>query len=141
MQLFSKEAFIELLLRIPIVLIALSVHEAAHAYASYRLGDPTARNFGRITLNPAKHFDPIGALCLLLFRFGWAKPVPVNTRHFKNPRRDMALTALAGPMSNVLLGFLGILLLKLLTLLLPLMPPTTIFLNLTLRQSASYTIH
>lgn len=110
MQLLREDPLqllLELLLRVPIVLIAISVHEAAHAYAAYRLGDPTARNFGRITLNPLKHFDPLGALCLLLFRFGWAKPVPINSRHFKKPRRDMALTALAGPMSNLLLGFLG----------------------------------
>lgn len=101
---------LELLLRLPIILIALSVHEAAHAYAAYKLGDPTARNFGRLTLNPFKHFDPIGALCMLIFRFGWAKPVPVNSRHFKKPRRDMALTALAGPLSNILLALGGIIL-------------------------------
>lgn len=98
----------EYLLRIPVILIALCVHESAHAYIAYRLGDPTARNLGRITLNPAKHLDPIGAICMLLFRFGWAKPVPVNARNFKNPRRDMALTSFAGPVSNLLLGFIGV---------------------------------
>lgn len=110
------EAFINrlpsLLLSLPIVLLALSVHEAAHGYAAYRLGDPTARNLGRLTLNPLKHLDPMGFLCMLLFRFGWAKPVPVNTRHFKNPRRDMALTGIAGPISNVLLAFLFVVLLR-----------------------------
>ncbi len=110
------EAFINrlpsLLLSLPIVLLALSVHEAAHGYAAYRLGDPTARNFGRLTLNPLKHLDPVGFICMVLFRFGWAKPVPVNTRNFKNPRRDMALTGIAGPISNVLLAFLFVVLLR-----------------------------
>lgn len=110
------EAFINrlpsLLLSLPIVLLALSVHEAAHGYAAYRLGDPTARNFGRLTLNPLKHLDPVGFICMVLFRFGWAKPVPVNTRNFKNPRRDMALTGIAGPISNVLLAFLFIVFLR-----------------------------
>ena len=98
----------ELLLRIPALLLALTVHEVAHGYIAMKLGDPTARNLGRLTLNPVKHFDPIGALCMLLFRFGWAKPVPINTRYFKNPKRDMALTALAGPASNFLMAFVGV---------------------------------
>ncbi len=95
---------------IPIVLIALTVHEVSHGYMAYRLGDPTARNLGRLSLNPLKHLDPIGALCLLIFRFGWAKPVPINTRYFKHNRRDTALTALAGPVSNLILAFIGVLL-------------------------------
>lgn len=97
----------ELLLRIPALLLALTVHEVAHGYVAMKLGDPTARNLGRLTLNPLKHFDPFGALCMLLFRFGWAKPVPINTRYFRKPRRDMALTALAGPASNFLMAFAG----------------------------------
>lgn len=107
-QLINNPA--EFLLRIPIILIALSVHESAHAFVAYKLGDPTARNFGRITLNPVKHFDIIGGLCMLLFGFGWAKPVPVNSRNFREPKRDMALTSFAGPVSNLILGFIGILL-------------------------------
>lgn len=79
------------LLSLPIILFALSAHETAHGYVAYRLGDPTARNLGRLTLNPLKHLDPIGFLCMVFFHFGWAKPVPINTRNFKNPRRDMAL--------------------------------------------------
>ncbi|MBQ7828533.1 MAG: site-2 protease family protein [Clostridia bacterium] len=98
------------LLSIPVILIALTVHEVSHGYAAYKLGDPTARNFGRLTLNPLKHLDPIGAICMLIAGFGWAKPVPINTRYFKNPRRDMALSALAGPMSNFILAFFGVLL-------------------------------
>ena len=101
-----------ILLMIPIMLIALPVHEMAHAWVAHKLGDPTARNFGRLSLNPMKHFDPLGFLCMLFFRIGWAKPVPINARNFKKPRRDMALSALAGPVSNLLLGFLGVLLLN-----------------------------
>ncbi len=95
------------ILRIPIVLLSLSVHEVAHGYAAYKLGDPTARNLGRLSLNPLKHLDPIGAICMLLFRFGWAKPVPINTRYFKKPKRDMALSALAGPLSNLIMAFIA----------------------------------
>lgn len=103
---------ISLLLTLPIVLLSLSVHETAHGYVSYKLGDPTARNLGRLTLNPLKHIDPLGFLCMLLFGFGWAKPVPINTRYFKKPKRDMAISALAGPVSNLLLAVLFALLLK-----------------------------
>ena len=104
---------ISLLLSLPIVLLSLSVHETAHGYAAMKLGDPTARNLGRLTLNPAKHIDPIGFICMVLFGFGWAKPVPINTRYFKNPKRDMALTGLAGPVSNLLLALLFAILLRL----------------------------
>ena len=97
----------EWLLRIPIVLLSLTVHEVAHGYAAYKLGDPTARNLGRLSLNPLKHLDPIGALCMLVFRFGWAKPVPISTRYFKKPKRDMALSALAGPLSNLIMAFVA----------------------------------
>ena len=107
---------IQLLLTLPIILIALSLHETAHGYAAYKLGDPTAHSLGRLTLNPAKHLDPIGFICMLLFGFGWAKPVPINTRYFKKPRRDMLITAVAGPISNVLLAFIFALLMKLLIL-------------------------
>lgn len=113
------------LLSVPSILIALTVHEVAHGYAAYRLGDPTARNLGRLSLNPLKHLDPIGTLCMLLAGFGWAKPVPINTRNFKNPRRDMALSALAGPVSNVLLGFAGVLLQAIFLKLFAAFPPTT----------------
>lgn len=95
---------------IPCILIALTVHEVAHGWMAYLLGDPTAKNMGRLTLNPFKHLDPLGTLCMLLFRFGWARPVPINSRYFKKPRRDVALTALAGPVSNILMAFIGILL-------------------------------
>ena len=103
---FDSQKLIEILIRLPIVLISLSVHEVAHGYAAYKLGDPTARNLGRLSLNPLKHLDPIGAICMLLFRFGWAKPVPINTRYFKKPKRDMAISALAGPLSNLIMAFI-----------------------------------
>lgn len=102
-----------LLISLPIVLLSLSVHELSHGYIALRLGDPTARNMGRLTLNPIKHIDVIGFICMLLFHFGWANPVPINTRHFKNPRRDMALTGAAGPVSNLLLAVVFAVLLRL----------------------------
>ena len=100
------------LLNLIIVLLALTVHEVAHGYAAYKLGDPTARAFGRLSLNPIRHLDPVGFLCMVFFRFGWAKPVPVNTRYFKKPRRDMAICALAGPLSNIILSFAALLVLR-----------------------------
>ena len=102
---FSREALISFLLTLPIILIALTVHELSHGYAAYRLGDPTAYQFGRLTLDPRRHLDPIGTMMMLFFGFGWAKPVPVDTRRFRKPRRDMAITALAGPCANILLCF------------------------------------
>ncbi len=117
----------ELLIRIPVVLTALIVHEIAHGYVAFRLGDPTARNFGRLSLNPLKHLDPIGTICMLLFQFGWARPVPINSRHFKKPRRDIALTALAGPVANFILGFIGVLLFKVSLALFSALPPATGF--------------
>lgn len=86
-------------------LIALTIHEYFHGYVSYRLGDNTARNLGRLSLNPLHHLDLFGVICMVLFHFGWAKPVPINARNFKKPKRDFAITALAGPVSNILLAF------------------------------------
>ena len=98
---------LELLLIAPTVLIALSFHECAHAFVAYKLGDPTAKYMGRLTLNPVKHFDPFGALCMLLCGFGWAKAVPINMMNFKKPKTGMAISALAGPVTNLILGFIG----------------------------------
>ena len=100
-----RETLINLLLSLPAVLLSLTIHECAHGWVAYRLGDPTARDLGRLTLNPLRHIDPFGALSLLLFRIGWAKPVPINPRNFRRPRADMALTAFAGPLSNFLIAF------------------------------------
>ena len=88
-------------------LIALTVHEYCHGYAAYKLGDNTARNLGRLTLNPLRHIDIVGVITMIFFHFGWAKPVPINARNFKRPKRDFAITALAGPLSNILLAFLS----------------------------------
>lgn len=96
----------------PILLISFPVHESAHAYSAYRLGDPTAKRAGRLTLNPFKHLDLLGTICLVLFQFGWAKPVPVDPRNFKNPRAGMAATAVAGPFSNLILAFVSIIALR-----------------------------
>lgn len=84
-------------------LICITLHECAHGWAAYRLGDDTAKRMGRLTINPLKHIDIIGLAMMVLFRFGWAKPVPVDMRKFKNPKRDMAVTAAAGPLMNVML--------------------------------------
>ena len=91
-------------------LLCITFHETCHGLAAYRLGDPTAKRAGRLTLNPLRHVDIGGLLMMALFRFGWAKPVPVDMRNFKHPKRDMALTAAAGPVSNVLLAYLAVLL-------------------------------
>ncbi len=100
------------LLSLPVVLVALSAHESAHGYAAYRLGDSTARNLGRITLNPIKHFDLFGFLSMLFFHIGWAKPVPIDARYFKKPRRDMAITGAAGPLSNLCLAVIHLIVLR-----------------------------
>ena len=102
-----RQALISILLSLPVILIALSSHEAAHAYIAYKMGDRTAYNLGRMTINPIKHLDPIGSLCMLVFGYGWAKPVPINARNFRNPKRGMALTAIAGPITNLILGVIS----------------------------------
>lgn len=95
------------------LLVAIPFHESAHAWASYKLGDPTAKNAGRLSLNPLRHFDPMGALCMIFVGFGWARPVPVSAvSRFRHPRRDMALSAAAGPASNFVLAFFCMILYK-----------------------------
>lgn len=101
-----KWAFAGLLLSLPIILLALCIHEVSHGFVANKLGDPTAKSFGRLTLNPLKHFEPFGFLCMLCLGIGWAKPIPINTRYFKKPRRDMAICAVAGPISNLLMALL-----------------------------------
>ena len=85
-------------------LVCITLHELSHGYTAYLLGDDTAKSRGRLTLNPIKHMDVMGLLMMLVFHVGWAKPVPVNMYKFKNPKRGMALTALAGPMSNLVIA-------------------------------------
>lgn len=105
---------VSLLIRAVVILLAISMHETAHGFVAYKLGDPTAKSMGRLSLNPLKHLDPVGALCMLFFGFGWAKPVMINPYYFKNQKRDTALTALGGPVMNFLLAFLGIVVFKIL---------------------------
>ena len=102
------------LMRIIPALLCITIHELAHGYTAYKLGDNTAKDMGRLTLNPIKHIDPIGLLMMLVMRFGWAKPVPVNMRNFKHPKWYMAVTALAGPVSNIILAMFFMLLFGLL---------------------------
>ena len=108
--LFSDPArFVQqLVLLVPAFLIAVTVHELAHGLVADRLGDPTARAQGRLTLNPLPHIDPLGAIAFLLAGFGWARPVPVNAYNLRHPRRDMAWIAAAGPLSNFAIAFVGL---------------------------------
>lgn len=105
-----------ILLKISIMLVpallAVTIHEVAHGFLAERLGDPTARLLGRLTLNPAKHLDPIGTIAVLVFGFGWARPVPVNANNLRDPRRSMVWVALAGPTANLLLAIFCALLLR-----------------------------
>jgi len=103
----------DVLVRALVLLTCLPIHECAHAWVAHKLGDHTGRNFGRISLNPMVHLDLWGSVLMLISGFGWAKPVPVNTRYFKKIKRDMALTAIAGPAANILLSFVLMLIFKL----------------------------
>ena len=105
-----KSFLISMLLSLPVIFFALSVHESAHGLVASWMGDRTARNLGRITLNPLKHLDPMGFISMLLFGIGWAKPVPINSRNFRNPKWGFVFSSLAGPLSNFLLGIINALL-------------------------------
>ncbi|NYB73059.1 site-2 protease family protein [Sedimentibacter hydroxybenzoicus DSM 7310] len=109
----------EKLLILPGILLGISIHEFAHGYAAVKMGDDTPLMQGRLTLNPLKHLDPLGFMCLLLFGFGWAKPVMINRRNFKNPRRDDAVVSFAGPLANLLIAFLFVGLMKLTDMYMP----------------------
>lgn len=102
-----------IILGLPMVLLSLSVHEASHAYAAYKLGDPTAKNLGRLTINPIKHINPFGFICMILFHIGWANPVPINPRNFKDSKKGMAISSAAGPISNLCLAIISVILLRL----------------------------
>ena len=95
---------LDALMRVIPALICITIHELAHGFTAYKLGDPTAKEMGRLTFNPIKHIDPMGLLMMLVLRFGWAKPVPVNMHNFKYPKWYMAFTAVAGPISNLILA-------------------------------------
>ena len=102
-----------LVLLIPVLLFALVFHEFSHGWVAYKLGDPTAKNQGRLTLNPIAHLDPFGSMMILFVGFGWAKPVPVDSRYLANPREDMMKIAFAGPASNLFLALIGGVLIRL----------------------------
>ncbi len=111
-----------ILIMAPPILLALTLHEYAHGYVAYRMGDPTAKMMGRLTLNPLSHLDPLGTIAFFLIHFGWAKPVPVNGSYFKNPRQDMLWVALAGPVTNLVLAVASAILYKFITQLLFILP-------------------
>lgn len=113
MGLMSRGVLVIWLMRGIGMLLAIPLHESAHAWASAKLGDPTAKNMGRLTLNPLAHFDLMGALCMIVAGVGWAKPVPVYPTRYKNPKVGMALSAAAGPLSNFLAAYLFVVLDKL----------------------------
>jgi len=124
---FTAQAFIQILYFIPIYFITITIHECAHGYTAYRMGDPTAKNMGRLTLNPIKHMDPLGLIIFAVAGFGWAKPVMINPRNFKNPKKGMALSALAGPSSNILMAVAGAVIMGLIKFM---------YINFAARQSA-----
>ncbi len=103
-KIFSN--FSDFLYLIPVILISLTFHEFSHAYVSYRLGDPTAKNQGRLTLNPFKHLDLFGTIMMIVARIGWAKPVPINPIYYKDRKKGTMLVSIAGPLSNILLAFI-----------------------------------
>lgn len=113
-NIFSKEGLISFLYTLPALLFCLSVHEFAHAYTAYKLGDRTQKAMGRLTLNPFLHIDIAGFICIALFGFGWGKPVMIDDRNFKNKAAGNALTAFAGPCSNIIMAILFTIILKIL---------------------------
>jgi len=112
---FTSTYFLNLLLSLPGIIFAISFHEMAHAYAADAMGDPTPKMAGRLTPNPLKHLDPVGFLCMLLFRFGWAKPVPINPNNFQNRRKGVISVALSGSLTNLLLGFISLVVIYIVT--------------------------
>jgi Zn-dependent protease len=114
----------KLILLAPPILLALTVHEFAHGYVAYRLGDPTAKAAGRLTLNPLHHLDPIGTLAFFIIQFGWAKPVPVNGAYFKSPRRDMLWVALAGPVTNLAMAVISAIIAQFVAQIALMLPPS-----------------
>lgn len=111
---FNYQLALILLIRVAAAVPSLAIHETCHGLAAYKLGDDTAKRMGRLSLNPIRHIDPMGFLLLVVAGFGWAKPVPVDPRNFKRPKQGMALTALAGPLSNFVLALFSAALLSLL---------------------------
>jgi len=107
-----NDTLLQFIILAPPLLLALTLHEFAHGYVAFRLGDPTAQAAGRLTLNPLKHLDPLGTMAFFIVHLGWAKPVPVNPVYFKNPQKDMLWVALAGPATNFVLAIVSALMTK-----------------------------
>ena len=105
---FDMYTVLQLFTKVVIVFLILPIHEFAHAWAAHKMGDDTAAYMGRLTLNPLSHIDPIGAVCLVLTGFGWAKPVPINPTKFRKPRFGTSVTAAAGPLSNLIVAFIAL---------------------------------
>ena len=99
---------LNILITVIAAIVSITIHEVSHGFAAYKCGDNTAKMYGRLSLNPLKHIDWIGALCLVVFKFGWAKPVPVNSFNFRNRKKDIIIVSLAGPVSNFLLAFVSL---------------------------------
>lgn len=115
-DIFTREGFISFLYTLPALLISLSIHEFAHAYTAYKLGDRSQKALGRLSLDPFRHIDIMGFICIALFGFGWGKPVMIDDRNFKNKSRGTMLVSLAGPLSNLLLAILFTIILKILVI-------------------------
>jgi len=105
LDIFNASYWMNQLMALPAILIALSMHELSHGWVSNKLGDPTPKMQGRLTLNPLAHLDLVGTICLFFFHFGWAKPVQINTQYYKHPKRDIILVSLAGVVMNFILAF------------------------------------
>ena len=108
LQALDMDSLLDAALRVAAILLCLTVHETCHGLAAYHLGDPTAKSMHRLSFNPLRHIDWLGLAMMFVAGFGWAKPVPVDPRHFRKPKEGMAVTALAGPVSNLLLAVLAI---------------------------------
>lgn len=120
-----NEFITELIIIAPPLLLALTIHEFAHGFVAFRLGDPTAQQAGRLTLNPLKHLDPLGTIAFFFIKFGWAKPVPVNPAYFQNPKQAMLWVGLAGPASNFILAVVSAIMAKAIWLLASVLPYST----------------
>lgn len=117
-----KVTVLQYLISALVAVFSLSMHEMCHGLAAHWLGDDTAKRSGRLSLNPMKHIDPVGFIFMVIFHFGWAKPVPINPRNFKNPKAGMAISSIAGPISNILLAFVGLLVYNISFTIYPAMP-------------------
>ncbi len=113
-DIFTRQGLISFLYTLPVLLFCLSIHEFAHAYTAYKLGDKSQKALGRLTLNPIKHIDIFGFICIALFGFGWGKPVMIDDSNFKNRAKGSAITALAGPLSNIIMAIIFTIILKIL---------------------------